>query len=138
MEKKKASLILGSIIAVVVLVFVVVLTTTGNKAPVYSIDNGTFKISSMYGQEISLSDVSSVQLKTNLPANLSRTNGYGFGSILKGKCSSDLGNVTVYVDTSKPPFIYLTTSSGLIILNDQSADKTQALYDTLNSSVKPS
>jgi hypothetical protein len=41
--------------------------------------------------------------------------------------------VTVYIDTSKPPFIYLTTENGLIILNDRTAEKTQALYDLLEA-----
>ena len=39
----------------------------------------------------------------------------------------------VYVDTSAPPFIYLTTTSTPVIINDQSADATRALYQELVS-----
>jgi hypothetical protein len=77
-----------------------------------------------------------VQLKTDLPANLSRVDGYGVGTIVKGKCTSDSGNVTVYIDTAKPPFIYLETKFGLIILSDQDKAKTQSLYDKLNADIK--
>lgn len=72
-----------------------------------------------------------------MPAKLRRTNGYGFGTIIKGHCSSDIGNVTVYIDTSKPPFIYLTTANGLIIIfNDETAEKTHALYEDLQKAIE--
>lgn len=135
LEDKKVSYLLGIVIALVALTFVFILTRSGNKEPVYSIDNGVLQISSMYGQKINLSDIQSVQLKYDPPANLKRVNGYGFGSIVKGKCSSDLGAVTVFIDTSKPPYIYLMTSEGLVVLNDKSAADTQSFYEKLNSSV---
>lgn len=104
------------------------------KPPVYSINNGILTIATEFGQKIYLSDIKSMQLKNDLPANLSKVNGSGIGTILKGKYSSSIGDVTVYIDTSVPPFIYINTKSGLIILNDQS--KTQTLYEELKLSVK--
>ena len=137
-QKKAVSFIISAVIVLVSLIFVFIITLTGNRKPVYSIDNGVFRISSMYGQEISLSDISSVQLKDGLPSNLSRVNGYGFGTTIKGKCKSDMGEVTVYIDTSKSPFIYIKTPSEWIILNDQTAEETESLYENLISSVNNS
>lgn len=136
-KSRRIALITGPVIAAAALLVVFFTTIGGNKAPVYSVGNGVFSISSMYGQSVNLSDIRSVQLKTTVPSNLRRVNGYGFGSIVKGKCTSDIGDVTVYIDTSKPPFLYVTTASGLIVLNCQSAEDTQSLYDQLNSALNP-
>ena len=116
-------------------IFAFVTAQKGGKPPVYAVANGVFSIDSSYGQEIKLSDIRSVELKTEVPGNLRRTNGYGLGSVIKGKCSSDLGDLTVYLDTSKPPFIYLDTASGLVVLNDQTAEKTNALFEDLKSAI---
>lgn len=134
-KNKPVSFIVGLAIALIALTIFFITMISGNKKPVYSIEGGVFKISSMYGQSVSLADIQNVQLKSDPPVNLKRVNGYGMGSVIKGKCTSDLGDVTVYIDTSKPPFIYLTTSSGLVVLNDQTAEETQSLYDQLNSSI---
>ncbi|WP_088225764.1 hypothetical protein [Desulfosporosinus sp. FKB] len=84
-----------------------------------------------------LADIQNIQLKNDLPVIKSKINGFdGVGSILKGEFSSDIGNVTLYVDTSKPPFIYIKTSSELIILNGQSKSKTETLFNELNSDIK--
>lgn len=122
-------------VTIAVLVFCAVLFYKGSQPTVYSIENGNFVISTEYGQTIKLSNIKGIEVKDGLPANLSRTNGYGIGNILKGHCSSNIGNVDVYVDTSKPPFLYLSTTSGVVIINGQSKAETQALYDKLNSAI---
>jgi len=130
-------IIIGIGIATAALIFTFVLFFTGNKPTVYTIKGGIFDISTQYGQTISISDIQSIELKDTVPAKLRRTNGYGLGTIIKGHCSSDIGNVTVYIDTSKPPFIYLTTANGLIIIfNDETAEKTHALYEDLQKAIE--
>ncbi|ODA42282.1 hypothetical protein [Desulfosporosinus sp. BG] len=98
--------------------------------------SNAFCIDKKVGHTVDLSEIKSVQLKADLPVIQSKINGLGLGSIQKGKFSSDIGNVTLYIDTSKPPFIYIKTTSELIILNDQSESKTEALFDELNSDIK--
>jgi flagellar basal body-associated protein FliL len=121
--------------------FSTVIVVRGGRPPVYtvSMEDGTFSIESMYGLDVALSDIKSVELKTELPGNLSRTNGYGgFGSVLKGHCSSDIGPVTVFLDTAVPPFIYLTTTDGNLILNTDTEEKTSVLYNELLAAVTAS
>lgn len=132
-KQRPYNILIGVAIATATLIFTFILFYTGNKPTVYTIKDGVFDISTKYGQAINLSDIKRIELKDTVPAKLRRTNGYGLGSIIKGHCSSDIGDVTVYIDTSKPPFIYLTTENGLIILNDRTAEKTQALYDLLEA-----
>ena len=110
----------------------------GAREPVYTVsaESGVFTIESMYGLTVNLLDIESIELKAQLPGDLSRTNGYGgAGSILKGHCSSDIGPVTVFLDTSVPPFIYLITADVTLILNTSSEAETRALYDKLLAAV---
>ncbi len=134
---KKRRAVTTAVIVFLVLLAAAGLTTlivSGERPPVYTISagDGTFTIDSMYGRVIDLADIQSVELEPELPDGLSRTNGYGgFGSALKGECRSAIGDVTVYVDKSEPPFIYLVTTDGTYILNAASGDQTQALYNEL-------
>lgn len=140
-NKGKSSLLniktgIGIGLAIIVALLVGISMYFSSKPPVYSISNGTLVISTQFGENVNLLEVQSVQLKNDLPVIQSKINGLGLGSIEKGKFSSDIGNVTLYIDTSKPPFIYIKTTSELIILNDQSKSETEALFDELNSDIK--
>ena len=117
--------------AAIVVVFTAVLLFLSAKPPVCTVSGGTLKISGIYGETVKLSDITGIQLKDSPPANLSKVNGSDFGSRLKGRFSSSSGDVTLFIDTSKPNFIWLDTSKGLIVLNDQTKTGTQALYDKL-------
>lgn len=127
---------IGIGLAIIIVLLVGISMYFSSKPPVYAISNGTLAISTQYGKNVDFSEIKSVQLKADLPVIQSKINGLGLGSIQKGKFSSDIGNVTLYIDTSKPPFIYIKTTSELIILNDQSESKTKALFDELNSDIK--
>ena len=135
-RRNTIGLIAGVGIAAVVFLIVILSMNNSKKPPVYTLDNGSFTISTDFGETVKLSDIKSVALKNDLPAIGTKLNGLGVGSVLKGEFSTSAGDAMVYLDTSKPPFIYLTIASGLILLNDQTEAKTQALYEELNSAVK--
>jgi len=130
----KTMIVIGFVIVVALIVGISMYFSS--KPPVYSISNGTLVISTQFGENVNLSEIQSVQLKNDLPVIQSKINGLGLGSIQKGKFSSGIGNVTLYIDSSKPPYIYIKTTSELIILNDQSNSKTEALFNELNSDIK--
>lgn len=132
----------GIIVAVVVsavMVGTVILVINGGSAVVYTVsaDGKEFNIDSMYGRTINVSDIKDVELKTYLPDKLSRTNGYGgFGPVLKGYCSSDIGPILVFVTTDKSAFIYMTTTTDVIILSDESDEQTNQLYEKLQALIQ--
>jgi hypothetical protein len=119
------------IIAVVVAAAVIGSMIYTNMPTVYSVKNGAFEISTMFGETINLSDINSVQLKSELPAISERINGAAIGAVLKGEFSSNVGNVMLFIDSSIDSYIYINTNKGLVILNDQSVNKTQDLYNEL-------
>lgn len=136
-QNNNTKILTGIGIVVIVGIITAISMFYSSKPPVYSVNDGTFIISTEFGQKINLSEIKNVQLKNDLlPANLSKVNGLGLGTILKGKFTSNIGDVTVYIDSSIPPYIYINTTSGLIILNEQSKTKTQTLFGELNSNIK--
>lgn len=134
-NNKPKSMIIGIGLVIVIGVITAIFMVNSGKPPVYSLNNGILDISTEFGQKIDLADIKSIQMKNELPAGLNKVNSLGLGTVLKGKFTSDSGDVTVYADSSKPPFIYIATPSGLIILNDQSPAKTRTLFDKINSAV---
>lgn len=128
-------LIIGLVILVVVGGGVGYLTISSSKPPVYTVSDTKLKISGLYGETIAFRDIVTIQLDYYLPDSLFRTNGSAFGSNLKGNFESNSTKLKIFVDSSKPPFINLYTSTEWIIINDQSADKTQALYQELQGEI---
>lgn len=122
--------------AIIVFLLVGVSMYFSSKPPVYTFSNATLIITTQFGEKVNLAEIQSVQLKDDLPVIESKINGLGLGYIQKGKFSSDIGNVTLYIDSSKPPFIYIKTTSELIILNDQSKSKTETLFNELNLDIR--
>lgn len=106
------------------------------KSADYEIQNSVLKIPGMYGQDIPLSEISSVELNDTLPEILLRTNGSALGSRLKGNFKlKDIGAVKLFVDTSTPPFIFVKWNSDIIILNYDDAVKTRELYANINAEI---
>lgn len=137
-DKKKSQIQTMGVLAVIIVVFIFVfiMLSSSSQPTQYAINNGAFTISGMYGETLALSDLKSVELKNDMPGNLYKTNGFDLNTILKGDFQSDSGAVTLFVDTSKPPFIYLTTAKGSIILNGQTPAETQSLYRELKSGIQ--
>ncbi|MDQ7096663.1 TIGR01777 family oxidoreductase [Desulfosporosinus sp. PR] len=93
-------------------------------------------ISTEYGKTINLPDIKRLQLKNDLPQGLKKVVGINLGTILKGNFTSKDGDLTVYIDTAHPPFIFLSTTTGLIIINDRTKTDTQSLYNQLETKIK--
>ena len=129
----KLAAILGTAIGAVVLTAIIISFSVNSKPPVYTLKNGSLIISTAFGQTVRLSDIQSVALKNDVPDIGTKLNGLGLGSILKGRFSTGAGDAMLYVDTSKPPFIYIKTANETIILNDSTKAKTQNLYSELRA-----
>lgn len=138
----KRNIVITFVIIVIMLAVIAgsfLMAQSGGKPPVYTLsaDSSAFTIDSMYGLTIDTATIQSVELKPTLPDNLKRTNGYGgIGTVLKGYCSSAIGDVLVFIDTSKSLFLYITTPTEVIILNGETDAETEHLYDALNKAVK--
>lgn len=138
---RKTGVVIVVVSCVAAFIIIGISIWTGNQASSYTISGNTLSISGTFGKTVDLSTVTGMELKRTLPARLERIKGYygfdpnasyGFGSVIKGKCTSAVGDVTVYVDTTKPPYIDLATHSERFILGGQSKAEITTLYNQLN------
>lgn len=71
-------------------------------------------------------------MRDSLPKIISKNNGYSLGTKKKGHFSLEsLGKTKLFLDTAKPPFIYLKRNNKLIILNCDESEKTKKLFNDL-------
>jgi len=131
-----AGIVITAVILVASAVLVFVLLTGSRKPPVYTVNDTSLTVSAQFGTAVALSDITGVQLKDTMPDNLRRTSGAALGTILKGNFKSGDVSMKIYADTAVPPFIYIDTASGLVvIIGDQTADLTRALFRELQDAI---
>jgi hypothetical protein len=132
--KTGSKALVGAIIAgfVFVAIGVGALLNFSSKPAEYTLKNGILSISGMYGQEVAMIEINSLELEDKMPEVLARTNGSALGTALKGNFKlKDIGAAKLFIDKSKPPFIHVKTKSAIIILNCEESEKTKALYEKL-------
>jgi DNA mismatch repair ATPase MutL len=131
---------IGIILAPLIIVAVLLYSHffVDNKSPAVSVSDKAITISTQFGTTINLSDIKDIEEKASAPADLSKISGYNDGTTLRGEFQSEGNTMMVYVNLSQPPFIYITTKSGLVIVNDQTSAETQSLYEQLKSKINQS
>jgi len=134
--RRSTKIIIGLIIAL--LAAIVVLTYTGTFPSRVIVDPESVQIKGMYSVTIRRDEIHNITLEDSLPQILRRTNGFSAGGVLKGHFElKDLGRARLYVDANKPPFIYINTADGLVIVNQGDRQNTEKLYQTLTGSTRP-
>lgn len=134
--KTGSKAMVGSIVAVLVLITIMVgvMMSQSSKPAGYTLENGMLTISGMYGQEIDLRKVSSLDMKDTIPEVLLRTNGSALGSMLKGNFKLEyLGQAKLFIDRSESPFIFIYTDGTTIIINCGQGEETKAFYEKLKT-----
>lgn len=101
------------------------------KAPEYKLSSTSLTITAASGETIPFADITAMQLKDTMPPDLVKIVGDRVGTQLRGEFESNGTDMKIYVDTATPPFVYLTTTNGPVILNEQSATKTRSLYNEI-------
>jgi hypothetical protein len=124
-------------IVFVTLIFVAVLMYFSSQSTKVTFLEEGVKIHGMYGNVYTWDSIEAVKLMEELPAIERRTNGSALGSNLKGHFKTrELGSVKLFVNTEKPPFIYLETDDGVTIFNMKNADETQEIFTEILSKGK--
>ena len=93
----------------------------------------TIKISGMYGREIPIDDIVSVDLLDEMPPIAMRTNGSNTGNRLKGHFRFSNGESCMLFIHKKAPYIQLRTTTDLYYLNLSDKERTIELFETLKN-----
>lgn len=102
----------------------------GTRPPKIDINNKQIAISGLYGLA---EQVERIELIDELPRVILKTNGFNYGSILKGNFKVETyGKCRLFIQSREGPYIYLNTDRGIpIIINTKSKRKTRELADQL-------
>lgn len=125
-------LALPAAIGGIALIVVAVLLFFSSRSTEVSFLEEGIEIHGMYGGVYTWESIEAVEMMEELPTIEMRTNGSALGSNLKGHFRTrELGAVKLFVDTQKPPFIYLETDGGITIFNLDNADETQEIFEEI-------
>lgn len=117
-------------IVLVTLIFVVVLIFFSMKPAKVTFQEEGIQIHGMYGGVYTWESIKKVELEEGLPTIEMRTNGSAIGSNLKGHFrTKELGSVKLFVNTEKPPFIYLEiVDEKPMFLNLENRNETERVF----------
>lgn len=125
----------GVVIASLIFIIVLILLSS-QQTKVTFIDEG-IQIHGIYGDIYAWDSIKAVKLMEELPVIELRTNGSALGPNLKGYFRvKELGTVKLFVNTEKPPFIYLETDDGVTVLNLSNEDETKEIYEKMLGKIK--
>ncbi len=103
--------------------------------PAVTIENGNMVITGSYGVEIPLSEITSVELTSEIPKIELRSNGIdAFGYALIGKFRlAEWGNGRLFMQQKTGPFVVVKYHDTFSIINYRDQQRSQETYDLLYS-----
>ena len=135
LSKKAATTVISIIVASLVIVFLMVFT--GGLNFEFGDDALTVKPSTGGGIELSYSELVDADISyrdAKVPGT--RVMGYGSAKLLYGQFrNEEFGNYTRYTYTGSESSIIIRTADGVIVLADETAEKTLAIYTELKARV---
>ncbi len=131
-EKSSKSKKYSTYISIAVIAVVGIMLFVSSRPVSTSVNDEGLTIKGMYGDTYSWSEIENLRLLDQMPEVGMKTNGAAIGNRLTGHFNlKNSGSAKLFVDTSKPPFIYLESNGKIIILNSGDEKETQALYQEM-------
>ncbi|UNC92278.1 DUF3784 domain-containing protein [Candidatus Contubernalis alkaliaceticus] len=117
--------------AVIVGLIVLGLIFLGSRDPRVEITEHSLKF--VPGSTVSLSKITEIQLKEEMPEVIKKKGGFDAGEIRRGRfLLEEMGAGTIYVHSSNQgPYIYIYHEDGFIIFQHRDQKKTEELYEYL-------
>ena len=118
------------------MVFVAVVIATSSRPQQIAVGEDAVSISGMYGRDIPVSEIVSVELLEKMPSVKMRTNGSSTSKYNKGHFLLSNGEKCMMFIRNEAPYIELRTTDNLYYLNGANEEETVKLYEQLKS-LKP-
>lgn len=131
-KEGKRQLMVTGIITLATVLFVGAVMFFSTRPTQILLNETSLEIQGMYGEEVQYGDIETLKLLEKLPAITMRTNGSAVGAKLKGHFNTkEYGSAKLFLDKSKPPYIFMETKSRIFIFNLSSAEETRQLFNEL-------
>lgn len=94
------------------------------------------EVSGLFGTNQPINEIKAITLLDSIPKVLIKNSGSGLGTVLKGKFTlENFGMGSIYATVDAPPFVYIKTAKGFIIINYRDSNKTKDLYKALSATI---
>jgi hypothetical protein len=124
------------IVLVATLIFVVGLFFQGFKEDQLTFDPEKVEFHGSYGEEISISEIRSVELADQLPNIVRKTNGFALGVIRKGYFKTKEGEqVKLILNSDRQPYLLLTKMDATKIYFSVKEGSNEDVYDELKRTI---
>jgi hypothetical protein len=132
-HKRKRNFIISTSLLVVVIGIIGSLSFLGYQDYELTVRDDSFEITGMYGDEWRLEDIHKIKLMEEMPAVLSKQNGFGTSTIAKGSFKvSDYGSSLLFIHKGSSPILYIEVGKKKIFINSENAQETLNWYEKLN------
>lgn len=123
--------------AIATIAFVVVTLSASNKPSVIDIQDDMLHIAGMYGRDIPVNDIVTMEVLDEMPVMAMRTNGSSFKNKNKGHfLTQNDEKCLLFVTYNGGPYIELRTADDLIYLNRETPEETTKLIDELKRAMQ--
>lgn len=123
--------------AIATIAFVVVTLSASNKPSVIDIQDDMLHIAGMYGRDIPVNDIVTMEVLDEMPVMAMRTNGSSFKNKNKGHfLTQNDEKCLLFVTYNGGPYIELHTADDLIYLNRETPEETTKLIDELKRAMQ--
>lgn len=121
------------------IVAIIVVFSLSNRPSTIEVGTESIHISGMYGRDIPVSEIVSVELVEQMPSIAMRTNGSSTGSYNKGHFKLKSGERCMLLIKNEAPYIELRTADNLYYFNSDSEEKTLQIFSELKeiTTLKP-
>jgi hypothetical protein len=106
-----------------------------SQPPSVELTDGTFSAGlGLYGIEMPLSGIESVELADSLPRIQTRTNGFAARGLLRGNFRLEgWGSGKLFINRNSPPYVVVRTRDSFVVVNFEDAARTRELYGRLST-----
>lgn len=136
-HKRKRSLLISVVMAIVVIGGVSVMLLIGAKQPDVTFGKSSMEISGMYGEKIPYRDIHSVELLDTMPRAGLKENGFGFADYAKGRFSVEgHGSSLLFVDMKQTPILLIKTADRPVFITGGNPEETESWYRELGQRIR--
>ena len=131
------NVIIGFIIFIGILVFGLIFV--GSRDMRVEITDQSLRFSGMFGSAVSLTKITDIELRDEMPEVIRKVGGFDAGEVRRGRFQlEEMGTGTIFIHSSRQgPYIYIYHEDGFIIFQYKNPEQTLELYDYLTGELIP-
>ncbi|RWZ52227.1 DUF3784 domain-containing protein [Halobacillus fulvus] len=134
-RKRKKMLWLSSTFSSITLIVIFGLTVLGFLENEVTLEQDALKISGIYGEEWPYEEIQSVELMTELPEVIVKSNGFAISGQMKGRflLEEPYEGALLFVNDNHPVFMHIKTTDDDVFVSRTEKDEVEEVYETIQA-----